>query len=91
MKLIDDPIRMYIICLCYATKDFRIIQRLLRGHDFQDAIQARLIEKNRHPNWKWKDDGIDMIKQQELYDMIDRELLNQYFMSLEPYDLIIPI
>ena len=32
--------------------EFRIVRRVMEGHDFFEGVRAQIIEKDRNPKWK---------------------------------------
>jgi hypothetical protein len=56
--------------------EFRILNRMLAGHDFYEGIRAVLVDKDRQP--KWRPAGLDAI---------DPAMIDAYFAPLGEREL----
>lgn len=52
--------------------EFRILNRMLRGHDFYEGIRAAIIDKGSKPNWR-----------PATLDEVDEQAVEAYFAPLE--------
>ncbi|MBT8470995.1 MAG: enoyl-CoA hydratase/isomerase family protein [Marinicaulis sp.] len=59
--------------------EFRMVRRVMEGHDFFEGVRAQIIDKDRNPNWK----------PAEISDVSDDEAA-QYFEPLGDDELTLP-
>ncbi|MGD9847414.1 MAG: enoyl-CoA hydratase/isomerase family protein [Variibacter sp.] len=59
--------------------EFRIVSRVVRGHDFYEGVRALIIDKDRQPRWR----------PETLAEVNDAEIA-QYFTPLESGELELP-
>jgi enoyl-CoA hydratase/carnithine racemase len=68
MLSIDECIRM----------EYRIVHRMLRGHDFYEGIRATIIDKGAKPEWR-----------PATLDEVTDDMVQAYFAPLEEGDLVL--
>ena len=65
----DDVMRM----------EFRIVRRVMEGHDFFEGVRAQIIDKDRNPKWEPAD-----------VDAVSDDAVAAYFDVLDEEELILP-
>lgn len=59
--------------------EFRIVRRVMEGHDFFEGVRAQIIDKDRNPKWR-----------PEALDAVSAEDIDRYFASLGAEGLVLP-
>ncbi len=59
--------------------EFRVVSRIIEGHDFYEGVRAALIDRDGAPRW-----------QPPTLDAVQREDIERYFADLGPGELALP-
>jgi enoyl-CoA hydratase len=57
--------------------EFRMVNKVMNGHDFYEGVRALIIDKDNKPNWK----------PNKINDVKD-DFVNEFFNSLDNNELI---